>query len=153
MAELERTPVTTERVRVGVPVITDTKLDIALLVLRLWTGAMMIMHGWPKVFGNMKGFTEGISEMGFPAPAVFAWAAALSELAGGLLLALGLYTRASATLVAATMFVAAFVKHLHDPFQRQELPITYLAIAIALLLLGSGRYSLDNMIRRARKVS
>src|SRR5688500_9968883 len=74
-------------------------IDSAMLVMRLWLGATMITHGWPKVFGGMEKFTTGVAEMGFPAPEVFAWAAALSELAGGLLLGLGLATRATSLLV------------------------------------------------------
>lgn len=130
---------------------SDIKVDFALLVLRIWTGAMLILHGWPKVFGGMEKFATGVEKLGFPAPELFAWAAALSELAGGILIALGLYTRVSAVFVASTMFVAAFMRHIDDPFGRQELPITYLCIGIALMIAGSGRFSLDNMIRRAKR--
>lgn len=120
--------------------------DSAVLLLRLWLGAMMIMHGYGKVFGGIEGFTTGVEEMGFPAPELFAWAAALSEFGGGMLMLLGLFTRPAAIFVSCTMFVAAFVGHLDDPFGDKELSLTYLVLAVVLLLAGPGRFSLDQKL-------
>ena len=72
-------------------------------------------HGWGKISSLVTGggdrFIAGVGALGFPLPGVFAWAAALSEIAGGLLLALGLGTRIAASFAAFTMFVAAFFRH------------------------------------------
>jgi len=91
----------------------------------------------------MEGFIEGVGQMGFPAPLFFAWAAALSELLGGLFLMLGFLTRPAAALVAVTMFVAAFIRHGPDPFQKKELALAYFVMAVAFLLTGAGRTSVD----------
>lgn len=119
--------------------------DNAVLLLRLWLGAMMIVHGYGKVFGGIERFTQGVAKMGFPAPELFAWAAALSEFAGGILLIIGLFTRPAALLVTATMFVAAFIRHMDDPFGKKELSITYLVLALVLLITGPGKLSVDRM--------
>ena len=120
--------------------------DSAVLLLRVWLGAMMIYHGYGKVFERIDGFTEGVAKMGFPMPEFFAWAGALSEFGGGILLILGLFSRPAALFVSSTMFVAAFVRHLDDPFGKKELALTYLVMAIALAITGPGKYSLDRKL-------
>lgn len=125
--------------------------DLALLLFRLWFGAMMIYHGYGKVFGGIGRFTQGVAKMGFPAPEFFAWAAALSEFAGGILIILGLGSRIVSVMAAITMGVAAFIRHADDPFKSKELAITYLILAVVLFLLGPGRHSIDAMLARRRR--
>lgn len=118
--------------------------DVGLLWLRLMMGAGIAWHGYGKLFGGqMDMFTNGVSSMGFPFPVFFAWAAALTEFVGGILIAIGLKVRIAAAFVAVTMIVAAFVAHKLDPFKVKELALAYLTIAVALGLTGPGRYSLD----------
>jgi len=112
------------------------------------TGLGMAYHGYGKVFGgNMHKMAEGVAAMGFPAPEFFAWAAALSEFAGGILLALGLFTRPAALFILITMGVAAFIKHGADPFQKKELALAYFVAAGALALMGAGKYAFDTSIK------
>lgn len=120
------------------------KRDLGLLILRLVAGGCMAYHGYGKVFGGiMPQMIEGVGKMGFPAPMVFAWAAAISELLGGILVAVGLKTRISSIFVAITMAVAFFVAHKADPFQMKELAFAYLGVFTALALTGAGKFSLD----------
>ena len=93
-------------------------------------------------------FTEGVAAMGFPAPEAFAWMAALSELVGGVLVALGLGTRVSAFFVAFTMVVAAFVQHAADPFAKKELAVLFLVGFSALILTGGGQFALDRFLHK-----
>jgi putative oxidoreductase len=89
-----------------------------------------------------------LTNMGFVAPTFFAWCAALAEFAGGLCFALGLGTRYAAAAVAFTMFVAIYSHLMNgDPLGRIELPLTYLAVAVAGVLIGGGALSLDRRIR------
>ncbi|MBI4397002.1 MAG: DoxX family protein [Elusimicrobia bacterium] len=119
---------------------------LGLLWIRLLMGAGIAYHGYGKVFGGrMDQFAEGVARMGFPAPEMFAWAAAVSELAGGLLIVLGFKTRAAASLVFVVMSVAAFVHHGQDPFKMKELALAYWTVSGALALTGGGRASLDEL--------
>jgi putative oxidoreductase len=135
------------------------RLDVALLVLRLSGLGLAVFHGWPKLAGMISGqsrFVEGVAQMGFPLPAVFAWAAALSETLGGLLVFLGLGTRIAAGFCAVTMLVAAFFRHkawqlllgkvgLATVTEEQarawgnpELALLYFACFVVLALAGGG---------------
>ncbi len=123
--------------------------ELGVFGLRVSSGLMMATHGYAKIFGGrMEKFTEGVDAMGFPFPAFFAWAAALSELIGGVTLALGLGTRVSALLIYMTMLVAAFIRHGQDPFAKKELALLYLAIMFFFLLYGGGKWAIDRCRRR-----
>jgi putative oxidoreductase len=105
-------------------------------------------HGAGKVFGGkMDRFAQGVAELGFPAPHFFGWCAALAEFAGGLLVAVGLFTRPAAALAGFTMLVALY-RHRADPFGRMELALLYLTVLLAVVLVGSGPWSLDARLRR-----
>jgi putative oxidoreductase len=122
--------------------------DILLAMLRFFSGlSMAFAHGLRKIPPS-DGFIEHTGEMGFPLPAFFAWTAGLSEFAGGILLALGLMTRPAAFFVAATMFVAGFINHAGDPFGSAEKAYMYLVISLVYMFIGSGRFSMDSIVRR-----
>ena len=124
------------------------KVDVALLVLRLGFGAGMVYHGFGKVFGeSMPYLINGVSQLGFPFPAFFAWSAAIAEFVGGAMLMAGALTRVSAVFIGITMFVAAFGAHLHDPFAKKELALAYLVVATAIYFSGAGRYSVDARLK------
>ena len=146
--------------------------DLGLLTLRLSGLLLLGYHGWGKLSalatGGGERFVQGVTELGFPAPIVFAWAAALAESVGGVLLAAGLFTRVAAAAAAFTMAVAAFVRH-HaldqalnalgiravsaeqlEAWGKPELALVYLLIFLGILLLGPGRYALDNYLGRGR---
>lgn len=125
--------------------------SVGLLWLRVLAGAGIASHGWQKIIGGrMELFTAGVAQMGFPLPEVFAWAAALSELAGGGLLILGVGTRFAALAIVLTMSVAAFIRHASDPFKVKELALCYWTMAGALTLMGGGRLSGDAWLLRRR---
>lgn len=125
-----------------------------LLVLRVFAGvSLALAHGLGKLPPSAR-FVAGVGEMGFPFPLLFAWAAALSEFGGGLLLAAGLLSRPAALFIAITMGVAAFVRQAGDPFVERELALLYGAVAVTLLLTGAGRYSVDaRLARRGARAS
>lgn len=122
--------------------------EIGWAVLRFTVGALMAaLHGYPKIFGGtMDRFVRGVADLGFPLPTFFAWAAALSEFVGGIMIALGLGTRIGAAFCGFTMLVATY-RHLADPWPRKELALLYLAAMIAIALIGGGRYSLDSTLK------
>lgn len=121
--------------------------DIALTIMRVVAGlSMAFAHGIKKT-PPPEAFIGGVEALGFPLPTFFAWAAALSELVGGILLAMGLLTRPAALMVAATVGVAFFIRHGQDPFGDKELALTYLIISITFVINGSGRFGLDRFLR------
>lgn len=124
------------------------QINISLLILRLGIGALMLTHGWPKLLRLFEG-----GEISFPDPLgigslMSLIMASLTEVAGSVLVMLGLATRLAAASLAFTMFVAAFVVHADDPFQRKEPGLMYLLVYIVLIITGSGRYSVDRLIRK-----
>ncbi len=126
----------------------------AFLILRLVAGLGLASHGYEKIivggFGAMEGFAGWLESFGFPVPLVFAWAAKLSELVGGVLVALGLWTRPAAFFAASTMAIAILVAHLGDPFQKWEVAALYLSAMMAILLAGPGSWSVDHYRSRRR---
>ncbi len=138
---------------------TSTSASWATVPLRLALGIAFIGHGAQKVLGsfNGPGFAKFTS---FPAPFPFmrpAWlwmgAAALSELIGGVLVLLGLFTRIGAFLIACVMLVAIFgvLWPVFFAPTGMELAIAFLGIALALLITGGGQASVDLMIGGGRR--
>lgn len=128
--------------------VTPPLANMGLLLLRVFAGlAMLFQHGLHKLPPSSR-FIERVSALGFPAPEFFAWAAAIAEVFGGGLLALGLFTRPAAASIAITMLVAAFGRHANDPFDEKELALLYGCVAFLFILIGSGRYGLDAVLRK-----
>lgn len=127
---------------------TDTPSAAALLVLRLIAGLAFMFHGWGKIqnpFGWM-------GENAF-APGFLQALAALAEFGGGLAWVLGLLTPLASLGLASTMIVATYMHAVMkgDPFVSTgggsyELAAVYIAIALVLLTVGPGRFSLDRKI-------
>ena len=125
--------------------------DVGLMLLRGFSGvAMAVLHGAAKV-QNPGRTIDSAEDLGFPLPFVFGWFAVIAEFFGGILLALGLATRPAAFLLACTMATAAFVAHADDNFATREKALLYLFIAVLFMLIGSGRYGVDALLRRGKK--
>jgi putative oxidoreductase len=126
------------------------EIDAGLLILRVVAGlAIALLHGLGKVPPS-PGFVGMIGGMGFPAPELFAWLAAIAEFGGGLLLAAGLLTRPAALLLFFHFAVVVLFVHAGESLGDRELPMMFWAIALQFLLTGPGRYSLDALIGRDR---
>lgn len=120
--------------------------DAGLLILRLIGGlSLAFAHGMGKI-PPAEQFVGMVGGMGFPAPALMAWAAALAEFAGGILLAIGLLTRPAALVVTIHFLVVFFHVHRADPFGDKEPALMFLMVALTLLFTGAGRYSVDALI-------
>lgn len=121
--------------------------NLGLTLLRVFTGIGLMTHGYTKVPPSEQ-FIGGVANIGFPFPALFAWAAGLSEFAGGALLILGLLTRPASFFAAFTMVVALVGVHWNDPFGKKEMAFLYLFISLLFLLKGANSWSVDGILRR-----
>jgi putative oxidoreductase len=129
---------------------THGNVDLGLLVLRLGFGLSLAFgHGLGKAL-NLEKFMRSVARHGFPAPELMGPLAMLSELVGGVLLALGLYTRPAAIFVVATMLGAAFIAHGGDPFSQKERALAYALVAAVVFVTGPGRHSLDAKLGKRR---
>lgn len=121
-----------------------------LLALRVAIGVIFIMHGYGKLFGDAPGmtaFTGMVAGLGFPAPALFAYAAALTEFVGGIAVLVGVFTRFFSALIAVVMLVALLaVKKFALP--QADVDLALLMISIALFCMGPGKYSLSAMMKK-----
>jgi putative oxidoreductase len=121
-------------------------LNIGSLVLRVFMGCAFIWHGHGKLFGGMGEFAGHVRAMHLPLATPLAYAAAVTEVFGGLFLAVGLFTRISAALIATEMVVTAFVVHRSGGFAGKELDLLYLVCAVMFVIEGGKTYSVDRLI-------
>ncbi len=124
------------------------------LILRLALGVTFFAHGRGKL-KNPAGFAAFLRQIHVPAPLFNAWLVALLETAGAVLLILGIATRILALGLAVDMGVAlATVRIGKAPFASGpqgggwELEFLLLAVAVALLFTGAGRFALDSYLGR-----
>ncbi len=133
------------------PADRDVARNSALLIVRAMLGLIMAAHGLQKLLGMGLGGVAGmLGTLGVPAPELFAAVVMLVELAGGIALMLGLFTRVAAALVALNMLVATLLLHLPRGFfvadGGVEFSLMLLAAAVAVGLAGPGVFSLDHLL-------
>jgi putative oxidoreductase len=130
--------------------IHSMQANFGILLLRVFAGLSLAFQHGVKKFPPSDKFFEIVNGLGFPISHFFAWASASTEFFGGLLLALGLMTRPAATFIIINLSVAAFIVHGGQPFGRKELALLFGFIAMAFLLIGSGRFGVDAFLRRKK---
>jgi putative oxidoreductase len=136
--------------------------DPVALGVRLTLGLVMLPHGLQKTLGLFGGYgfegTMGFFTGTMHIPWPLALAAILAESLGALALVLGLFGRVAAFGIAANMAVAALTSHLANGFfmnwfgnqagEGFEYHLLALALAGAVMVRGSGRWSLDRLLWR-----
>lgn len=122
---------------------SNTKHDIALLLLRIGVGVIFIVAGWGKITG-IEGVQGFFGNLGIPLAGLMAWVVAIVELVGGIMVLLGAYIRIPALLLAIVMIVALFTTKLGGEFSAARLDLMLLLTSLALFFLGSGSYSVDD---------
>ena len=121
---------------------------VALLLLRVFYGALFVIHGWPKVrdiMGNAKNF-EG---MGFRPGLLWGTIVALLEFFGGLAIIFGLFTQVFGLLLAVQMGVATVwkIRSKQKFTGGYELDLALIFIGLALATMGGGIYAIDNLLQ------
>lgn len=122
--------------------------DIGKLVLRLTLGILILFHGIAKLRYGVSGLEDMLRSHGLPA--LLAYGVFVGELLAPLLIIIGLFARTGALFIALTMIVAIALVHssqLADLAQTGgwalELQGMFLFTAIAITLIGPGRFSID----------
>lgn len=129
-------------------------LPISSLVLRCSIGIVFFSHGLPKLQHEPQ-WAHAFVQMGFPG--FFAYIAGALETVGGLALIVGLLTRSAAWLLAIEMAIAFLRVDLRSGPLRQvsnyELSMILAAAAFAVAIFGPGRFSVDALVGRKKKLS
>jgi len=127
----------------------NTQNDLGRLILRVALGALVLLHGIAKLRGGMGGIVGMVEAHGLPG--VLGYGVLIGEVLAPLMLIAGFYARIGALLVAINMLFAFALVHMGDLTQLSpqtggwalELQGMFLFTAIALALLGPGRYSVN----------
>lgn len=120
--------------------------DTGKLIMRLALGVLILLHGIAKLIGGITSIEGMVTSIGLPA--VVAYGVYLGEVVGPILLIFGFYARIGAVLIAVNMLFAIALAHLGQLGQfsdsggwQLELQGMFLFTAIALFLMGPGRFS------------
>lgn len=120
--------------------------DTGKLVLRVALGVLILLHGIAKLSSGV-GFISGqLAAQGLPG--ALAYFVFIGEILAPVLLIAGIYTRPAAWIVVINMLVAIWLVHTKQLFgiNKQggwelELQGMYLFSALAVALMGAGRFS------------
>lgn len=140
----------------------QTDDDSAGLVLRVLLGIVFFPHGAQKLLGWFGGHgfsgTMGFFTENMGIPAVFAFLAIMAESLGSVALLTGFMTRIAALGIGTVMVVAVLTVHLPYGFfmnwfgnqkgEGFEFHLLAIAIAIALIIKGGGKWSIDRLLSK-----
>ncbi len=143
----------------------QTENDTATLILRVMLGIVFFPHGMQKLFGWFGGYgfsgTYGFFTGNMGIPAVFAVLAILAEGLGCLGLITGFLTRLSAFGIGVNMVMAILLIHHKFGFLMNwdgkqagegfEYHLLAIAIALALVIRGGGKWSVDRALAEKLK--
>jgi putative oxidoreductase len=122
--------------------------DTGKLILRLTVGVLMLLHGVAKVSGGVGGIGGMLQSAGLPA--ALAYGAYVGEVLAPLLVIIGFYARIGALIMVVNMLFAIGLAHMKDIFLLTktggwaiELQAFFLFTALAVALIGPGRYAIN----------
>ena len=131
-----------------------TRLSEYLKSLFLLVARLIVAYGFyePAMskWADIGSIADWFGSMGIPFPLLNAYMAAGTELAGVVLLTLGLLTRFISVPLIVVMIVAIVTVHLPNGFSAgengYEIPLYYMIFLLGFLANGAGKFSLDRLI-------
>jgi len=127
---------------------TRTNSDLGRLLLRVALGGLVIFHGIAKIRSGIDPIMQLVTATGMPG--FVAYGVYVGEVLAPVLVILGWYSRVGSLIIAINMVFALSLAHRADFFNLAttggyalELQAMYLLVAIALALMGPGRYSMN----------
>jgi len=122
--------------------------DLGRLLLRIALGVLILLHGIAKLRGGMSGIEGMVVAQGLPA--FLAYGVLVGEVLAPLMLIAGFHARIGGALVAVNMLFAIALAHMGQLGRLNasggwalELQGMFLAAAVAVVLLGPGRYGIN----------
>jgi putative oxidoreductase len=137
----------------------------SMLPLRLMVGYGFMEHGYAKLIHGLERFVSILHGLAVPAPELMAWATIMVELLGGLAVLLGAFIPLASVPMAGVLLTAMFTAHLQYGFSAvklqavtaagaqfgppgYEVDLLYLACLAALVLSGSGPFSIGSFLTK-----
>lgn len=127
--------------------------DSGKLVLRLVLGVLILLHGISKVMNGIDPILAGVTKAGLPQ--AFGYLVYVGEVLAPILIIVGFLTRPAALVIVINMLFAIYLVHTSQFFTlgktggwALELQGMYLFTALAIALLGAGRFSLGGTANR-----
>ena len=124
----------------------------APVALRIVLGATFIVHGLPKL-KSLKGTGDFLAGIGFKPGIFWAFLLGATEFVGGIAILLGIGSRIASGLLIISMLIATLLKKFKwkVPFTKGneagwEWDLVLLGALIAVFILGSGNWSIDQMM-------
>ena len=132
------------------PIWARSRVDCALLILRIDSALVFLYHGSAILFGAFGGPGPQKFAAAMHAPAFIGYLVGLAQFCGGLSMITGVFIRIGAASIAIVMLGAIFLVHWQHGFNVSkggiEYALTQFLIAMALLLTGPGKYSLAGIL-------
>lgn len=127
---------------------SEHAFQLAWALLRITVGVLFIMHGYPKLVagtGKWDWLGQQMALVGIDSwPRIWGFLAVVAELLGGILLAIGLFTRISALLLLGTMVIAlVYLIKSGQSYDTISHPLKLIFVFLAFAIAGGGRYSID----------
>jgi Predicted membrane protein len=138
-------------------------------ILRVIVGIGFFVHGYAKLSKGPEGFTKLLHQVGVPAPELMAWLAIIAEVLGGIALIIGAFVSIVTVPLIITMLTAWLTIHYRFGYSSiktigldadgpkfgppgYEINLLYIAALIMLMATGAGKFSIDSMIARRKKI-
>ncbi|MGH8084676.1 MAG: DoxX family protein [Lysobacter sp.] len=126
----------------------NTQHDLAKLLLRITLGVLILLHGIAKLNGGLSGIAGMVEAQGLPG--FLGYAVLIGEVIAPLMVIAGFHARIGAVLIALNMVVAIALVHMGQLGSLNgqggwalELQGMFLGTAVAIALLGPGRFSVN----------